>query len=76
VDGADLIALIKPQFELERGDIGKGGVVRDPALHARAVDRVERFLEECGWHVMARCDSPIAGSDGNREFLVHGRRND
>jgi len=76
VDGADLIALIKPQFELERGDIGKGGVVRDPALHARAVDRVERFLEECGWHVMARCDSPIAGSDGNREILVHGRRND
>lgn len=75
-DGADLIALVKPQFELERADIGKGGVVKDPALHARAIDRVERFLALRGWHAVARCDSPITGSDGNVEFLLHGRRDD
>ena len=74
--GADLVALVKPQFELEPGDIGKGGVVREPGLRARAINRVETFLSDVGWRVMARSESPITGADGNVEFLIHGRRRD
>ncbi len=67
----DLICLIKPQFELERDQIGKGGIVRDPALHRHAVDKIQRFVTETlekSWH--GHVDSPISGTDGNREFLA------
>ncbi|MEM9270875.1 MAG: TlyA family RNA methyltransferase [Pseudomonadota bacterium] len=67
---AQLVALIKPQFELDPADIGKGGVVKDPQLWQRAQSRVTGFLEEHHWTVTGLCDSPIEGSDGNREFLV------
>jgi 23S rRNA (cytidine1920-2'-O)/16S rRNA (cytidine1409-2'-O)-methyltransferase len=67
---ADLIALVKPQFEVGPERVGKGGLVKDEAARAAALSGVERFLEASGWTVRARADSPIAGGDGNREFLL------
>jgi 23S rRNA (cytidine1920-2'-O)/16S rRNA (cytidine1409-2'-O)-methyltransferase len=69
--GADLITLVKPQFEVGPGKVGKGGVVRDEALRQDALDRVKAFLERAGWRVRACIDSPIEGADGNREYLIH-----
>lgn len=66
-----VICLIKPQFELERGDIGKGGIVRDPELHQRAVDKIREFVSGVpGREWKGLIDSPITGTDGNREFLA------
>lgn len=70
--GATILALIKPQFELERGDVGHGGIVRDPALHERAVEKVRRFVETSlpNWRWTGVMDSPILGKEGNKEFLA------
>lgn len=68
--GCLLIALIKPQFEVGRERLGKGGVVRDAGLRADAHMQVRNFLEECGWPVQNLVESPIAGGDGNLEALV------
>jgi 23S rRNA (cytidine1920-2'-O)/16S rRNA (cytidine1409-2'-O)-methyltransferase len=67
-----ILALIKPQFELERGEVGKGGIVREPALHERAIERVRRFVEESlpTWRWTGCMDSPILGAEGNKEFLA------
>jgi 23S rRNA (cytidine1920-2'-O)/16S rRNA (cytidine1409-2'-O)-methyltransferase len=70
--GATMIALVKPQFELSRQDVGRGGVVRDTALHAKAVEKIRAFVTETGLARFAGViDSPIEGAAGNREFLVH-----
>ncbi len=69
-----LVALIKPQFEVGREEVGKGGVVRDPALHQRVCDEVRGWLERTGWHVEGIVESPIKGPEGNVEFLVSARR--
>jgi 23S rRNA (cytidine1920-2'-O)/16S rRNA (cytidine1409-2'-O)-methyltransferase len=69
--GADLIALVKPQFEVGPGKVGKGGVVKDEAHRQGAQDGVKAFLVAAGWRVRACIDSPIEGSDGNREYLIH-----
>lgn len=68
--GADLVVLVKPQFEVGREFVGKGGVVRDAAAQHRAVDAAQMFLAAEGWTARAAADSPVAGGDGNREFLV------
>jgi 23S rRNA (cytidine1920-2'-O)/16S rRNA (cytidine1409-2'-O)-methyltransferase len=68
--GADLIALVKPQFEVGPSRVGKGGLVRDEAAQADALAGVEAFLAAAGWTVLAAGDSPIAGGDGAREFLL------
>ena len=68
--GARLIALIKPQFEAERHEIGKKGVVRDAAVHARVCAEVQAWLGSIGWRVDALMTSPITGPEGNVEFLV------
>ena len=73
---AQLVALVKPQFELDPSRIGKGGIVRDPGDRELAVRRVEAFLRDGGWRVSGVTDSPIAGGDGNREFLLHAIRPD
>ena len=66
-----IVCLIKPQFELERADISKGGIVRDPALHERAVEKIRHFVtEDLGQKWLGLIDSPITGTDGNREFLA------
>ena len=72
-----LICLIKPQFELRREDVGQGGIVRDPALHEQAVDRIRRFVDGCrGWTWKGCVPSPITGTGGNVEFLAWvGRTN-
>ncbi len=72
---ADLVTLVKPQFEMEsRSDIGRGGVVRDVDARQAALDRVSAWLENNGWSVQATTESPIIGGDGNVEFLLWARR--
>ena len=74
---ASMIAPIKPQFEVGKGEVGKGGVVRDPALHQRVCDEIARWLTvEQGWAVLGVTASPITGPKGNREFLIAARRRD
>lgn len=74
-DQADLIALIKPQFEVGKGRVGKGGVVRDPALHEEVCARIRGWLDDRpGWRVMGLTESPILGPEGNKEFLVWAQR--
>ena len=69
-----LVALIKPQFEVGKGEVGKGGVVRDPALHERVCAEVRAWLEGEGWLVQGIERSPITGPEGNVEFLIAARR--
>ncbi len=73
--GCRLVALIKPQFEVGPDRVGKGGIVRDPALHAEVCERISGWLEvQPGWRVLGLTDSPITGTDGNREFLIFARK--
>ncbi len=67
----ELVALVKPQFEVGRGAVGKGGVVRDPAQHQAVVSRLARFSVIRGWHVLGVTASPLKGPKGNREFFLH-----
>lgn len=69
-----LVALIKPQFEVGREEVGKGGVVRDPLLHARVCDAVRDWLIGLGWDIQGLVESPITGPQGNVEFLIAARR--
>lgn len=74
---AALVALIKPQFEAGPAAVGKGGVVRDPAVHREVCERVAAWLAaQPGWHVVGIVESPIQGPAGNREFLLYARRGD
>ncbi len=72
--GATFLILIKPQFELDRHDVGKGGIVRDPALRLRAIDRVTSAAEEAGLDAKALAPSRLPGAEGNLEFFLHARR--
>jgi 23S rRNA (cytidine1920-2'-O)/16S rRNA (cytidine1409-2'-O)-methyltransferase len=73
--GCRLLALVKPQFEAGRGEVGKGGVVRDPAVHQRVCDDVAAWLAaQPGWTVTGLTTSPITGPEGNVEFLIGGER--
>ncbi len=72
---AELVALIKPQFEVGREGVGKGGIVRDRRLREQACQKVVDWLSaQPGWRVLGLTESPIAGADGNVEFLIGGRR--
>jgi 23S rRNA (cytidine1920-2'-O)/16S rRNA (cytidine1409-2'-O)-methyltransferase len=75
-EGAEVVALIKPQFEVGRGLVGKGGIVKDPASHGLAVERVRSSGEELGWEPCGLIESPIKGTKGNREFLIWFRKGD
>lgn len=73
--GADLVTLVKPQFEMEnRGEVGRKGVVRDAEARTAALARAVEWLEGRGWDVRETADSPIVGGDGNREFLAWASR--
>jgi 23S rRNA (cytidine1920-2'-O)/16S rRNA (cytidine1409-2'-O)-methyltransferase len=68
----EMVILVKPQFEVGRGEVGKGGIVRDVGLHARACDRVRAAVERLGFKT-GLIESPILGAEGNREFLLDAR---
>jgi 23S rRNA (cytidine1920-2'-O)/16S rRNA (cytidine1409-2'-O)-methyltransferase len=70
----EAVILVKPQFEAGRGHIGKGGIVRDPEAHQLAIDRVADCIRSLNWEVVETIPSPITGMEGNREFLLYGRR--
>ena len=72
--GAKLVALIKPQFEAGREEVGKGGVVRDPAVHEKVCAEVKAWVESQGWTVLGIVPSPITGPEGNIEFLLGAQR--
>jgi 23S rRNA (cytidine1920-2'-O)/16S rRNA (cytidine1409-2'-O)-methyltransferase len=67
------VILVKPQFEAARGDVGQGGIVRDPEIHQQAIDRVAGCVRSLGWQVAEVIPSPISGMEGNREFLLYAR---
>ena len=73
---AEYLILVKPQFELDRGDVGRGGIVRDAALHARAVERVRKAAEAAGLRVEGVRPSRLTGAEGNQEFFLHARNRD
>jgi|SRR5438093_859488 len=73
-DAADVVALVKPQFEAGREEVGKHGVVTDPAVHEAVITRVTAHAEASGFRSVAKSESPITGATGNREFFLHLRR--
>jgi 23S rRNA (cytidine1920-2'-O)/16S rRNA (cytidine1409-2'-O)-methyltransferase len=75
-DTALVVALIKPQFEVGRGQVGKGGVVRDEKKHIEVVAAITALAESLGLLVLGVCESPILGPKGNKEFLIHLKKND
>jgi len=70
----EAVVLVKPQFEVGRGDVGKGGIVRDPEVHQLAIDKVADCLRSLNWQVIEIIDSPITGMEGNKEFLLYAKR--
>jgi 23S rRNA (cytidine1920-2'-O)/16S rRNA (cytidine1409-2'-O)-methyltransferase len=73
-EGATILALVKPQFEVGKGEVGRRGVVRDPALHERVIEETASFCRELGLDVLGSCSSPLTGPAGNREFFLHLRK--
>jgi len=71
--GADVVVLVKPQFEVGRREVGRGGIVKDPALHLRVLRDVAQAAQEMGYAVRGACVSPVSGAEGNREFFLHLR---
>ena len=71
--GADFLILIKPQFELEKREVGKGGIVRDSALHQKAIERVTGSAAECSLEILDVRPSHLTGAEGNQEFFLHAR---
>jgi 23S rRNA (cytidine1920-2'-O)/16S rRNA (cytidine1409-2'-O)-methyltransferase len=71
---SDFLILIKPQFELERGEIGKGGIVKDEALHQKAIERVEAAASAAGLDLLGVKPSRLPGTEGNQEFFLHARK--
>lgn len=69
----EAVVLVKPQFEAGRGNIGKGGIVRDPEVHKLAIEKVANAIAELGWQVVETVPSPITGAEGNIEFLLYAR---
>ena len=74
--GGNILLLVKPQFEADRSDIGKGGLVKNPAVHIRAVKRVSTTVDRVGLKVVGTIESPIPGTKGNREFFLHLRHHE
>jgi 23S rRNA (cytidine1920-2'-O)/16S rRNA (cytidine1409-2'-O)-methyltransferase len=73
-EGSEFLLLVKPQFELERGEVGAGGIVREPQLQQRAIGRVREAAESCGLRVLGVRPSRVAGAAGNQEFFLHAER--
>jgi len=69
-----MVGLIKPQFEVGKGEVGKGGVVREPALHRKVIDRIAQYSRGIGLNVLGVVESPLLGPKGNKEFFIHLRK--
>jgi 23S rRNA (cytidine1920-2'-O)/16S rRNA (cytidine1409-2'-O)-methyltransferase len=69
-----VVGLIKPQFEVGKGEVGKGGVVREPALHRKVIDRIAQYSRGIGLNVLGVVESPLLGPKGNKEFFIHLRK--
>ena len=74
--GGHLITLIKPQFEVGKGEVGKGGIVRDPALHQKVIERISQFSRGLQLKVLRVIESPLLGPKGNKEFFIHLKKED
>jgi 23S rRNA (cytidine1920-2'-O)/16S rRNA (cytidine1409-2'-O)-methyltransferase len=74
--GGSLVSLIKPQFEVGKGEVGKGGVVKDPTLHQKVIDRISQFSRELGLNVLGVAESPLLGPKGNKEFFIYLKKED
>jgi 23S rRNA (cytidine1920-2'-O)/16S rRNA (cytidine1409-2'-O)-methyltransferase len=72
---ADVVALVKPQFEAGRDDVGKGGVITDPAIHEAVIAKVTEEARALGYQRIAMTPSPITGATGNQEFFLHLKQN-
>jgi len=72
----EILSLIKPQFELSPAEVGKGGVVRDPQLHLKAVEEISKFAKELGIIVIGTVESPLKGPKGNKEFFIYLKKNE
>lgn len=72
--GADFLILVKPQFELEKREVGKGGIVRDAALHEKAIGRVTAAAAQCGLEILGVRPSRLPGAEGNQEYFLHARK--
>jgi 23S rRNA (cytidine1920-2'-O)/16S rRNA (cytidine1409-2'-O)-methyltransferase len=70
-DAVDLVLLVKPQFEVGKGEVGKGGIVRDPAKRLQALESVENRARDLGFRILGSMPSPVAGAKGNQEFLLY-----
>lgn len=68
---AEVIALIKPQFEVGKGEVGRGGIVKDKEKHEKVIEKISRFAEHVGFQVKGLIESPIRGAEGNKEFLIY-----
>jgi 23S rRNA (cytidine1920-2'-O)/16S rRNA (cytidine1409-2'-O)-methyltransferase len=73
-ENGDVVSLIKPQFEVGRDEVGKGGIVTSPSARAESIERITEFAKSLGWERVGLIDSPITGTDGNIEYLAHWRR--
>lgn len=73
-EGGSILGLIKPQFEVGKGEVGKGGVVRDSSLHQKVIDRISNFSQRLGLEVLGVTESPLRGPKGNKEFFIYLRK--
>lgn len=73
-EGGEILCLIKPQFEVGKGEVGKGGVVKDPILHKKVIERISKFSEDLGLKVIGVVESPLLGPKGNKEFFIYLRK--
>ncbi len=73
-EGGTILSLIKPQFEVGKGEVGKGGVVRDPTLHQKVIDRISNFCRGLGLEILGITESPLLGPKGNKEFFIYLRK--
>lgn len=70
-ENAEIISLVKPQFEAEREQVEKGGLITDPKVHEQVMDKIKKAAAASGFNILGTCDSPVTGTDGNKEFFIH-----
>lgn len=74
--GGTILGLIKPQFEVGKGEVGKGGVVKDPSLHRKVIERISGLSQDLGLRILGVTESPLPGPKGNKEFFIYLKKNE